>query len=319
MVARFVLSFDCEGKWGVADHMSSATHALLTNERLRKSYADILSVLEEFNVAATFAFVGLFSLGLQQLKALRPALEAHSRDVPGYLEPALADLDHGTGQGWLGDWALEAVAQAKAGHEIGLHGGTHVPFDWPGMSREVALRDVQLLRTINAPLMSRASTFIYPRNHIAHLDVLDAVGIAGYRGAPIHRSRASSLASEFNVLSPPQVDADATRPLQVPSGYFINFAAGGRRIVPQAVSRHRARQMLRRAARTNKVVHYWTHPENIAAAPETLTLLRGIVEDVARERDAGRCTVLTQETYCRTRDPELFARAAARRARQLQS
>ena len=23
--------------------------------------------------------------------------------LPGYLEPALADLDHGTGQGWLGN------------------------------------------------------------------------------------------------------------------------------------------------------------------------------------------------------------------------
>jgi hypothetical protein len=99
-------------------------------------------------------------------------------------------------------------------------------------------------------------------------------------------------------------------PRQVPSGYFINLAAGPRRIVPQAVSRDRARRMLRRAARTNNVVHYWTHPENIAAAPETLTLLRGIVEDVSRLRDAGRCTVLTQEAYCRTRDPELFARAA---------
>jgi peptidoglycan/xylan/chitin deacetylase (PgdA/CDA1 family) len=319
MVARFVLSFDCEGKWGVADHMTSATHALLTDERLRRAYADILAVLDEFSVAATFAFVGLFSLSRQQMKALRPALEAHSRDVPGYLEPALADLDHGTGQGWLGDWALEAVEQADAGHEIGLHGGTHVPFDWPGMSREVARRDLQLLGTIHAPLLSRVSTFVYPRNHIAHLDVVDAVGMAGYRGARIHLSRAFSLASEFNVLSRPQVDADATCPLQVPSGYFINIAAGPRRIVPQAVSRDRARRMLRHAARTNKVVHYWTHPENIAAAPETLTLLRGIVEDVSRLRDAGRCTVLTQESYCRTRDPELFARAAARRARQLQS
>jgi hypothetical protein len=75
---------------------------------------------------------------------------------------------------------LEAVAQAKAGHEIGLHGGTDVPFDWTGMSREVARRDVQLLRTMHAPLMSRVSTFIYPHNRIAHLDVLDAVGMAGY-------------------------------------------------------------------------------------------------------------------------------------------
>ena len=79
------------------------------------------------------------------------------------------------------------------------------------MSREVARRDVQLLRTIHAPLMSRVSTFIYPHNRIAHLDVLDAVGMAGYRGARIHLSRGFSLASEFNVLSPPQVDAHATR------------------------------------------------------------------------------------------------------------
>ena len=71
--------------------------------------------------------------------------------------------------------------------------------------------------------------------------------------------------------------------------------------MPNAVSLLRAKHMLDRAERTDAVVHYWLHPENIASAPATLVLLRGIVEQVARRRDAGRCEVLTQIDYVERR------------------
>jgi len=69
--------------------------------------------------------------------------------------------------------------------------------------------------------------------------------------------------------------------------------------VPPAVTRMRVRRLLGAAAAGGTVVHYWLHPENVASAPSTLELLRALVREVARSRDAGDCEVMTQLGYCR--------------------
>ena len=145
MVARFILSLDCEGKWGVADHLTPGDHAALSDARLRAAYADILAALAEFDIPATFAFVGTFSLTADRLATMRPALADLARDLPGYLEPALEDMANGTREGWTGDWAVEAVDGARQHHEIGLHGATHMPWTWPGMTPDLARRELGLL------------------------------------------------------------------------------------------------------------------------------------------------------------------------------
>ncbi len=313
MTARFILSLDCEGKWGVADHLTPGDHAALSDDRLRRAYADILAALAEFDIPATFAFVGTFSLPADGLAAMRPALADLARELPGYLEPALEDMASGTGEGWTGDWAVEAVDAARQAHEIGLHGATHMPWTWPGMTRELARRELGLLFDAKAPILSRTTTYIFPRNAGDHHDLLDDFGIAGLRATRAFPGRLASLASEFNIFERPEGVPPAAKPLSIPAGWFVNWMSGGRRLVPPALSRLRARRLLERAARTGEVVHYWTHPENIASAPATLGVLRGILAEVARLRDAGRCEVLTQDGWCRRVDPAHVAASEARR------
>jgi len=319
MVAKFILSLDCEGKWGVADHLTAGDHAALSDERLRAAYDGLIAALDEFDIAATFAFVGTFSLSAERLAGIKPGLEALARDLPGYLEPALADMATGTNQGWTGDWAVEAAATAKPGHEIGLHGATHIPWTWPGMTPELARRELGLIYDARAPILAKTTTFIFPRNRGDHPELLDEVGIAGLRQTREFPSRLASLVSEFNLFEAPEGVPPPAVPLPIPAGYFVNWLSGPRKLVPQAVSRLRARRLLERAEKTGEVVHYWTHPENIASAPATLALLRGILEDVARMRDAGRCEVLTQDGWCRRIDPAHVAASEARRDARLKA
>lgn len=305
MTARFILSLDCEGKWGVADILTREHHAGLSDARLRQAYGDIVALLAEFDLPATFAFVGCFSLDTQALAELRPALKG------AYVEPALADAFEGSRQGWVGDWALASVGEASQKHEIGLHGVTHTP--WDQLDEAGARAEMDLFYRSGAPMLREVTTWIYPRNAQAHEEVLDAYGIAGLREERESNSRLMRLASEFNLWSQPDADLAAGTPLRIPPGYFVNWRSGARRAAPVALSVERARRMLQYADRIDGVVHYWTHPENIATAPETLLVLRGIVEAAARMRDAGRCQVMTQDDYCRSRAPEHVAACEARR------
>ena len=295
MSARFILSLDCEGKWGVADHLDRNIHATLTDQNLRWAYDKIIALLDEYAVPATFAFVGCFAEAKSALEARIDWLRSFEAHAPEYIRPALHDMSEGSGQGWHGDWAVDAVGGASVDHEIALHGVTHVP--WTRLERSAAEDEMGFLREMDSPVRN-SQTFIFPRNEVAHRDALATSGIKGYRKAPRQRSRLASLASEFNVFSAPETDAEREKELvAIPAGYFVNWRSGARRVVPIDLSVARARQMLNKAQESGGVVHYWLHPENIASAPVTLQLLRDIVAEAAQRRDAGRCVLMTQLEY----------------------
>lgn len=295
MVARFILSLDCEGKWGVADCLTRSEHTWLSDERLRQAYRGITELLDEYEVPATFAFVGLFAASEQTFRQLSPVITRLAHQAPNYLGPALFDSLEGSRQGWHGDWAVHAVSNARIRHEIGLHGVTHVP--WTTQGPNFFAEELALLRELRSPV-SESRTFVFPRNEVAHLELLESAGLQGYRMAPRPTSRARNLLSAFNLWSAPEHDSQGPRSgiIPIPGGYFINWRHGLRRLVPPWLTRARFRLLLDNAG-SEGVVHAWMHPENVASAPDTLDLLRDIVSLVARKRDLGHCEVLTQINY----------------------
>lgn len=283
---RFILSLDCEGKWGVADHLTADHHRLLTDERLREAYSAIAHLLDEFGIAATFAFTECFLLPRDELVTL--ASEEIAQRLP-YAKNAFDDLLEGSRQGWSAPWCREIIGDR---HEIACHGITHTP--WGAMTADDVRFELGLLKR------PAGQTFVYPRNDVAHTDVLLEHGFVGYRKAVPRRTRWASLTSELNPFVPAETDPPRTALQRIPAGYFVNWMAGARRLVPTALTRLRARRLLRDAARRGAVAHYWTHPENIASAPQTFANLRAIVEEAALLRDRGEIEIVTQVDYCRS-------------------
>lgn len=315
MTARFVLSLDCEGRWGIADDLGSAHARALDDRSLRQAYRQLLDVLDALAIPATFAFVGTFTLDRPGLRAVRGELAALAARAPGYLEPAIDQIDDG--EGWSGDWAVDAVGSASVRHELALHGGTHLPWLWPGVTDDVARADLALAFDAAPEFVRHVRTFIPPRNQVAHRHVLTEFGIAGSRDARPLLGRAASLRDELDPRMAPDPDPPPAVPVRVPAGRFVNWRHGPRRLVPPAVTRMRFRRALETATRTGDVVHCWTHPENLASGPGTLDLLAGVLTDAARLRDAGRCEVLTQADYCVRADPAAMDDARARRDARL--
>jgi peptidoglycan/xylan/chitin deacetylase (PgdA/CDA1 family) len=297
MAAKFILSFDCEGKWGVADLLNPDLHRNLTDDRITAAYDAIVSMLDDFKIPATFAFVGAFAQPEAEFGVLEDGLRTLCEFAPYYLGPALFDMKEGSKQGWHGDRPLEKVASAATGHEIALHGFTHVP--WSNWKRKSIELEMMLWRSMGGPVR-HSRTFVYPRNDVAHIELLAEAGFEAFRGARPSSSRLHSLISEFNVRTPP--DRDPRVPgsiVEIPAGHFVNWDHGLRRIVPRFVSLRRAYHMLSTASRDGGVVHYWLHPENLATAPSTIILLKQLLRLVSELRDKGRCEVLTQLNYSR--------------------
>lgn len=295
MTARFILSLDCEGKWGSADALTAVHRRDLTDEKLRSAYRSILSLLDDYAVEATFAFAGLFSQTPEQLRQLRRAVEELAALSPDYVYPALNDIDMTGGSGWHGAEFVDAVSSARTRHEIALHGVTHLP--WTRMSDEFLAGEMELFRQLQGPVR-QSRTFVYPRNCVAHVDALRTMGVVGFRTARKRGSRLRSLLSEFDFGAKPEHPVDDGGIVRIPAGFFLNWRSGLRRMVPPSVTIRRARNLLRRASHSGSVVHYWLHPENIATAPSTFRLLEALVREVATARERGHCEVLTQLGYC---------------------
>ena len=299
MPARFILSLDCEGKWGVADILNYAFHRDLTDAKLKAAYGEIIDALDEFEIPATFAFVGAFAQPSARFGEISDGLRALAKSAPDYLAPALVDIDDGSRQGWHGDWAVDRVAVANTKHEIALHGMTHVP--WDNVDDAFVDAELEMWKSMSGPVRD-SRTFVFPRNAIAHLDQLASSGIVGYREARPTVSRLRSLLSEFNLWAAADPDReDENGIVPIPPGYFINWQHGPRRLVPRSWSARRATHVLNAAKRNNHVAHFWIHPENLASAPATIVVLRDLLKLVAERREHGDCVVLTQAQYCAER------------------
>jgi peptidoglycan/xylan/chitin deacetylase (PgdA/CDA1 family) len=276
MTGVAIVSLDCEGKWGVADHLAASGADRLTDERLRWAYRSITGALDRRSVPATFAFVELFLCPdrARQLDLTRVLAEGQP-----YLRPVIDALG-GADEGWSAPWALDLVHRR---HEIATHGFSHTPWD--------QLTAAQASVEIDLVPRERRRSMVFPRNRVRHADLLPRRGCLGYRAARPVASRIASFASEFNLLT---ASDRANGGEAVPAGVFINWLSGPRRLVPRAVTRLRARRILDHAARTGGVAHFWTHPENIATHPETLKNFNGVIDEIARAAHRGDVRPMTQ-------------------------
>ena len=285
MRGKFILSLDCEGKWGVADHLGPEHHAGLSDESIRLAYKSVRSILTEYEVPATFAVTEAFLLSPSEQRRLP---WSDITQVLPYAAKAASERNDAK-EGWSAPW-LPGLLNAV--DELGCHGFTHAP--WGELTRDQARFEIGMCST------GDGRTFVYPRNQVHHTDLIANSKFLGYREAPPVRSRLRSLASEFNLLTRSQLPAASEPAVAIPGGYFVNWLNGPRRLVPPAVTRLRARRIVSNACTTGGVAHFWTHPENIAMSPATLMNFEAVLKEAARARDRGELDILTQAEYARS-------------------
>jgi peptidoglycan/xylan/chitin deacetylase (PgdA/CDA1 family) len=300
----FIISLDCEGKWGMADIIDAAIDAALASEQLGFAYDELLKLLDAFAVPATFAFVMAFALHRDELERYEDLFADVTVQGGNWLRHFRRQMAGGTTEGWFLPTALEQV-RSRAMHEVACHGFSHLPIGDPLVSETAARAEIAAAATIARDKGLELRTFVYPRNLIAHTSVLERAGYLGYRAAlSAEHGRTARLGAlaEWDATTPSQAHDHGVEPLYaVPSGYFLNWRRGIRRVVPRAWTIRRWRHIIDDAARRGRVAHLWLHPHNIITGPETLGTLEAILRHAAMRREQGQISIMTQQDYCAAR------------------
>ena len=303
MTGICIISFDCEGKWGMADHIDTFYEKHLTNDNLINAYQFILNTLETYNIPATFAFVAALTLDkkyfedqwLNKLKA--------SKNHNVWLSKFLDDFDKKYFEGWFTPGLINLVKKSHIFHEIASHGFTHLPFntatiesldlEFQGINDWANLFDIQL------------NTFIYPRNLVRQPELLKKIDVKGYRDAPVFShytpifKRFLNVSREFYPFGYSQgYKSDYLDSMVViPGDFFLNWRHGLRRFVPLHLTKKRFQSALHDASKTGGVVHLWSHPHNFITVDRQRELFQLCMDSLKEMIHRGDIKLMTQAGF----------------------
>lgn len=271
MNASVVFSIDFELRWGVADVFGTDLSAYRENlEGVREAVPRLLELFARQGVHATWATVAAVALGSWE------EYLTYAPSPPRYLAPRVAPprelsaLDPGGRLHFAPD-LVELVARAP-GQELGSHSFSHYFFGEPGFVRRDAIADAKAV----AALFERKfgmppRSFVFPRNQIGFVDVLEQHGLRRVRtnpdaaawNAPIGVRnwgplRAMRFAESFFGVRPASRVGTA-----LPASGFLRLG------LPDALFRAHRRAVSHAASRLreHEFLHLWFHPHNLGDAP----------------------------------------------------
>ena len=279
------ISIDLELAWGVWDVLSEAD--------LRRAEADerpicaaLLDLFDRHGVPVTWAMVA----------ALLDEPSARSRP--------------GSPRCWYAPDIIERIVGAKVAHEIGSHGGRHIYFD--RIPEPEARDDLAFAADVHRRNGLAFNSFVYPRNAVGHMGVLEEAGLLTVRGRDVGWTRvargahpairrALNLADKMLPIPPPMVTPRRCGALiDVPGSLLLLGRNGVRRFVLPAVTRAKLRMGLERAQRTAGTFHLWFHPSNFYhRRDEQLGILGWFLAHAAEAARHGRIEIRTMGEHAR--------------------
>jgi peptidoglycan/xylan/chitin deacetylase (PgdA/CDA1 family) len=301
MPGTFIISLDCEGKWGIADRYRRIESGFITKNALIRAYEALVAKLSAYEAPATFAFVMALTLNESELVDWMARLTDVQVDGSNWMRNFRRELATGSFDGWFCPEALELVRDSGM-HEIGCHGFRHVPLGDCEVSKEEAGYELRSATELAKLKGIDLKTFVFPRNHVGHVSLLAGEGYVGFRNAhPVvgRHGRLGNLARELKVRETSQDPEPSSFGLvSIPGGYFLNWRHGLRWAIPEAITLMRWRSILYDAVANDRVALLYLHPHNLIDGPGTLELLEGVLQIASKLRESKGLAIVTQAEYC---------------------
>ncbi len=307
----FVISIDVEMAWGRVHHGDGAApDSRFADER--RSVAALLDLMEQHEIAATWAVVGhLFLDGCSPVNGLHHP-EVLRAPYPWFSGDWFADDPATSARGessWYAPDLIEAIKACPVNQEIGSHSFSHQIIGDPACDADTFRSELTACREAAAKSGVQLRSFVYPRNSIGDQQVLTEHGFVAYRGpTPPRFPERSWLVRPFLNLGDSIIPVEATavypsmegKLCNVPQTYFFDPDSRiarllGRHLWPKVIIRR-----LDQAARHGSLFHLWFHSHDVARAPDrALEGLDQLFRAAAREREAGTLLNMTMGQVAR--------------------
>lgn len=301
----FTISLDTELAWGSFDKGGVDRHGPAYRE-VPAVVDRLCDLFERYDVSATWAFVA----------HLVSPCPGHDDAEPTVRREWLSNAPCQTGADrelWYASELLDRVRSCAVTQDVGLHGYGHLPFG--RCDRRTADAELAAAVDVAESVGIDPVSFVYPRNDIAHTDLLSSHGLGVYRGvdARWYERRASAsgirklcrFADEALGVTPPVVTpVEHDGVVRVPGSQILrpNHGPWGR--IPGNRPLTRAKKGLERAAETGQMFHLWWHPFNLASDLDAMIqTLTSILDHAETLRQSGTIDV------CSLREIEAMTRA----------
>ena len=297
--ACLIISFDCEGKWGFADRISSYHNAQLNNKNLIKAYTLLTDLLEKYYLKATFAFVSAFTLSFEEYKDYHIWFgdrKFNDRNWLCHFNKQVHSLNER--EGWFCPEAFDIVRK-KSIHEIATHGFTHLPFNQDLVEEDDIVHELEGIKAWQKWKNSPISTLVFPRNQVGFTSLLSRAGIQAYRDYPLYYHVKPRWAAELlKVIEKPEAQPHTIKntTLKIPGGNLLAFRRQYK-IPSNTMIIHRWKAMIDDAVNNKQVVHVWMHPHNVIDGIDQAYLFEQVLANASSYVKSGQLYNMTQHDY----------------------
>lgn len=322
MTARFVLSLDTEIAWGTF-YWEGFHYYRRHFDDYRALITRFISLLERYEISATWAFVGhlfLHSCDGRHADVLRPRYGWFGGEDWHKYDPG---TNWRTDPWWYAPDIVEAVVNMRTLQEIATHTFSHVVIGDPQCTPEIARSQVEACIRVAEPTGRRIESLVFPRDSVGHLDVFADLGIRTYRGVEQawyfrfgpRAGKILHLIDQALALPSPVYDIAGLELnhglLNVPSSQFLLAYDRYHGFVPTASRVAKVRRSIDRAVRGGAVFHLAFHPFHLGSSEQMFEVFERIFAHVARRRSEGSLAVATMGDIRRLYDATIRNRRSS--------
>lgn len=233
--------------------------SLKRGKRAREATEAILELSDSYEIPITFAVVGHIALDNCAGHAEPPPFKPYwvNRDWFAIDPHSNINLD----QDYYGLDLIRRILQSKQSHEIASHGFSHIDLSDDATTPEVAEFEISESAKVLRVWDKDVSSFIFPKNRPAFLELLKSAGFKIYRN-----SKNQPIAKDSLGL------------WQFPLGLWLS---------PLAFEPNDIVRLIRLAFETKQVINFWNHGYEFQNRQQTKSFFKPIFQALNKCRDQG--------------------------------
>lgn len=273
----FCISIDTEMLWGRHDLFYQPFIERTNKER--QVIKDLLNLFEKYQISATWAIVGHLFLNECSPKSGKIHPEINRPNFP-WISGDWLKHDPKTNINKAPQWYGKDIVQLLKSHhsqEIGSHSFSHMIFGNKGCSYKCAESEIRTCVKLANENKIKLESFVFPRNSIGHLGILNKYHFKSYRGPDSYPFKTNNPLGKLLMLidlllliphtSNPQINNNL---LEIPGNMYFLSTRGRRKFLPRKIRSLKAKSSLKQASKNNKVFHLWFHPTDLVDNPSLL-------------------------------------------------